>query len=237
MPTIESSVAKAVGLPWLTCCVASSEEFVTSFWQKRPGIFRGACSYSGCLTLSKIVQLIERQAISPDRIRLLRDGSRSAIMADPAEAPLIDSRSLRLMLGQGYTLNLSAVEDVLPAVQDLCTGLGQELGQVVTANAYLTPPTSQALPAHLDGHDVIVLQLQGEKDWQVFGKYADQPTAAQTVQPSGMPLLAVTLHEGDSLYIPRGFVHSVTTAAQPSLHLTIALLPRAGAAPGARRRS
>jgi hypothetical protein len=32
-------------------------------------------------------------------------------------------------------LNLSAVETGLPAVRDLCTGLGRELGQAVTVNA------------------------------------------------------------------------------------------------------
>jgi bifunctional lysine-specific demethylase and histidyl-hydroxylase NO66 len=225
MQTIQSS-ARPIGLEWLASCVARPDEFVTSFWQTKPGIFRGACSHVGYLTLPEMVRLIERREISPDRIRLLSDGK----LAKMAEAPPLDRRTLALMLGHGFTLNVSAVETALPAVRDLCTGLGRELGQIVTVNAYLTPPSSRALPGHFDGHDVIVLQLHGEKDWQVFGRHADKPTAPQNVQPSGMPLLAASLRRGDSLYIPRGFVHSVATAAQPSLHFSVAILPRSDTA-------
>jgi bifunctional lysine-specific demethylase and histidyl-hydroxylase NO66 len=240
MPTHESFATCRAGLadwPWLASCVARPREFVMSCWQTAPAIFRGACSHADYLTWSDIVRLIERRAISPDLIRLIRDGRRPAYPANTHEAPPLDRNSLRLMLSQGYTLNLSALETALPAIRDLCTGLGRELGQIVTANAYLTPPSSQALPAHFDGHDVLVLQLQGEKGWQVFGRHAERPAAPQTAKPSGMPLLAVSLRPGDSLYVPRGFVHNVATAARPSLHISIAMLPRSGAAPGDRSRA
>lgn len=232
MQTVESPAGSA-DLQWLARCVGRPDEFVTSFWQTKPGIFRGACSHVGYLTLSDIVQLIERRAISPDRIRLLKDGK----LGRMSEALPLGRHSLRLILGQGFTLNLAAVETAVPAVRDLCTGLGRELCQAVTVNAYLTPPSSRALPGHFDGHDVIVVQLHGEKDWQIFGRHANRPTAPQNVQPSGVPLLDLSLRPGDSLYIPRGFVHSVATAAQPSLHLTVAILPRSSAAPSDRERS
>jgi ribosomal protein L16 Arg81 hydroxylase len=232
MRTVETSAGSA-GLQWLASCVARPDEFVTSFWQTKPGIFRRVCSHTDRLTLSDIVRLIERRLISPDRIRLLRGGKPARM---PATPPL-DRHSLPLILGQGFTLNLNAVETALPALQDLCTGLGKELGRIVTANAYLTPPSSRALASHFDGHDVIVLQLQGEKDWQVFGRHAERPTAPRNVQPSDMSLLTVSLCQGDSLYIPRGFVHSVATGAQPSLHLSIAILPRSGAVPSSRERT
>jgi ribosomal protein L16 Arg81 hydroxylase len=218
--------ARSVALPWLASCVARPDEFVTSFWQAKPGIFRGACSHADCLTLSGIVSLIKRRAISPERIRLLRDGTACTM----PEALSLDRHSLSSILGQGFTLNLNAVETALPAVRDLCTGLGRELDRIVSANVYLTPPSSRGLSSHFDPHDVIVLQLLGEKDWQVFGRQSDRPTTPQNAQPIGGPLLAVSLHQGDSLYVPRGFVHSVATTVRESLHITLGIHPRSGAA-------
>lgn len=233
MPAMEPC-ASASSTRWLESCVARPSEFLASFWETRPGIFRGACGNADYLSLSAIVRLIERRAISPGRIALIRDGGKGG---QPADAPRLDRHSLGLMLGQGYTLRLAAIETALPEVEDLCTGLGRELGQVVSANAYLTPPSSRALPCHFDGHDVIVLQLEGDKEWQVFGRHTERPTEAQVMSPGGKPLLAVSLQPGDSLYVPRGFVHSVATTAQPSLHISLALLPQPGFTSGDRSRS
>jgi ribosomal protein L16 Arg81 hydroxylase len=218
--------ASSVSLPWLASCVTNPDEFITSFWQTKPGIFRDAYSHADCLTLSGIVSLIERQAIRPDRIRLLKEG---AVYETP-EVQSLNRHSLPRILDQGLTLNINAVETILPAVSDLCTGLSRELNGWVSASVYLTPPSSRGLASHFDAHDVIVLQLQGEKDWQVFGRQADQPAKSQNVQPIGSPLLAVTLRQGDSLYVPRGFVHKVATTARHSLHITLGYHPRRGAA-------
>jgi ribosomal protein L16 Arg81 hydroxylase len=218
--------ASSVSLPWLASCVTNPDEFITSFWQTKPGIFRGACTHADRFTLSDVVSLIQRRAISPGQIRLLKEG----LVGKMPDAQFLNRRSLPGIFGQGFTLNLNAVETALPAVSDLCTGLGRELDRLVSANVYLTPPSSYGLASHFDEHDVIVLQLQGEKDWQVFGRQADQPTAPQNVQPIGSPLLAVTLRQGDSLYVPRGFVHSVATTAKQSLHITLGIYPLRGAA-------
>ena len=56
----------------------------------------------------------------------------------------------------------------------------------VQANAYLSPPNAAGLNPHRDLHDVIVVQLEGDKCWDVEG------------------LGEVRLGEGDVLYLPAG---------------------------------
>lgn len=103
------------------------------------------------------------------------------------------------------------------------------------ANAYLTPPLSQAVSAHADDRDVFVLQVYGSKAWSV---YEDVPIAypygqeqvgknglvVPTSVLEGPKIVDTTLQPGDVLYIPRGFVHEARTSEkEPSYHITIAL--------------
>ena len=45
--------------------------------------------------------------------------------------------------------------------------LAADLGHPVQVNAYVTPPQNQGFSDHYDVHDVFVLQVAGEKRWQI----------------------------------------------------------------------
>lgn len=101
-------------------------------------------------------------------------------------------------------------------------------------NLYLTPPSAQAVAPHADDRDVLVWQAAGSKCWSVYGSPIPFPYPEEQVGKSDSypvpektletPLLEVTLHEGDVLYMPRGYVHEAKTSKEEaSLHLTIAL--------------
>ena len=102
-----------------------------------------------------------------------------------------------------------------------CTG--------VQANAYLTPPGAQGFRVHYDTHDVLVLQVEGEKAWRVWpGQPLPHPTRRTPWQremtPEGEPA-GLTLRPGEVLYLPRGTLHDARgQAGAASLHLTIGLL-------------
>ncbi len=103
--------------------------------------------------------------------------------------------------------------------------LESELGHPVQANAYYTPRDSQGLPVHHDTHDVFVLQLSGEKRWLVYEPVWELPLKEQRYRAEmgapGPSLHDVTLRAGDTLYLPRGWLHEALTSAADSLHLTI----------------
>jgi hypothetical protein len=102
------------------------------------------------------------------------------------------------------------------------------------ANAYLTPPGLQAVPAHADDRDVLVVQVYGEKTWKVYQPIpVPYPYPNEQVGKAGIPvpqrvfekvLVERTLRPGDVLYMPRGYVHEARAIENaPSFHITVAL--------------
>lgn len=94
------------------------------------------------------------------------------------------------------------------------------------ANAYWTPRGSQGLPVHHDTHDVFVLQVAGEKRWLVYEPVLELPLRDQRYRAAehggpGPAVLDLTLRAGDTLYLPRGWLHEALTSATDSLHLTV----------------
>jgi Cupin superfamily protein len=95
----------------------------------------------------------------------------------------------------------------------------------VQANAYYTPRSAQGLPVHHDTHDVFSLQVAGEKRWLVYDPVLELPLKNQRYSQSlgspGRPVEDVTLAPGDTLYLPRGWLHEAKTSESDSLHITV----------------
>jgi Cupin superfamily protein len=126
---------------------------------------------------------------------------------------------------RGATLVVQGMHHWWPALAEFCRSLDAELGHPAQANAYYTPRSAQGLPVHHDTHDVFCLQVAGEKRWLVYRPVwvlplRDQKYSAELGDP-GEPILDVTLGAGDTLYLPRGWLHAATTSDSDSLHLTI----------------
>jgi hypothetical protein len=101
------------------------------------------------------------------------------------------------------------------------------VGQAAQVNAYYTPRSAQGLPVHHDTHDVFCLQVEGEKRWLVYRPALELPLKDQRynreLDEPGRPVLDVTLRAGDTLYLPRGWLHEALTSESDSLHLTVGL--------------
>ena len=95
------------------------------------------------------------------------------------------------------------------------------------ANAYYTPRGSQGFAVHHDTHDVLVLQVAGEKRWLLYDPVLELPLKHQRYSSSlgehGEPTDDLVLRAGDTLYLPRGWLHQAETSATDSLHLTIGI--------------
>ena len=126
---------------------------------------------------------------------------------------------------------LQGLHRVWPPIIALCQQLAAELGHPVQANAYVTPPQNQGFSNHYDVHDVFVLQIAGEKRWQIHAPVLESPLARPAVERpacrrgatgrSETPLIETVLRPGDCLYLPRGFLHAATALGGVSTHLTI----------------
>jgi ribosomal protein L16 Arg81 hydroxylase len=104
----------------------------------------------------------------------------------------------------------------------------------VQVNAYVTPPQNKGFDAHYDVHDVFVLQLAGRKHWRIHepvlsSPLRDQPwnerKAAIDARLVETPAIDTELTCGDSLYLPRGYIHAAASLGEVSAHLTVGVHP------------
>lgn len=161
-------------------------------------------------------------------------------ISDKKVVPTFDEKNGRLNIDelrknylQGQTIIVNSVENFDPKVARLIQSMQKEMGFKMQANAYLTPPSSQGFSPHYDTHDVIVLQIEGNKLWRVYGKDNQCPLNEMTdggafLLEGTEPPLEINLKTGDVLYIPRGRIHEAETSKMSSLHLTIGIHPVLG---------
>jgi hypothetical protein len=78
---------------------------------------------------------------------------------------------------------------------------------------------------HHDTHEVISLQVAGSKRWLVYEPVLELPLKNQRYRSAlgepGEPVLDPTARAGDTLYLPRGWLHQALTTDSDSLHITI----------------
>jgi bifunctional lysine-specific demethylase and histidyl-hydroxylase NO66 len=125
----------------------------------------------------------------------------------------------------GATIVLQALHVNWHPLAVFCRLLEDALGHPVQANAYYTPRGSQGFSVHHDTHDVLVLQVAGEKRWLLYEPLLELPLKHQRYSPElgahGEATDDLVLRSGDTLYLPRGWLHEAKTSASDSLHLTI----------------
>lgn len=141
----------------------------------------------------------------------------------------IDLPRLLALHDKGATLLLTHMHEMLPPLGRFCRGLEQIFLHAVQCNIYLTPPGAQGFRAHYDAHDVLILQVQGDKLWRVWPTpavpFANTQTPWEDQPPPAEEPRNVTMRPGDVLYIPRGVMHDAASqGAQSSLHLTVGIL-------------
>jgi hypothetical protein len=166
----------------------------------------------------------------------MADSARASSAAVPPEEftredGRIDPPRLFRRFDGGATLVVSQFQDMHPPLARFCRGLERLFLHAVQANVYLTPAGAQGFKTHFDTHDVLVLQVQGEKHWRLFPTPSlplptrRTPWDRDLYPPVGEPE-GVMLRPGDALYIPRGTLHDAAAqaAGEPSLHITVGLL-------------
>lgn len=138
-----------------------------------------------------------------------------------------DSRDWRDRLNEGATLIINGVHQRIPSVTKLATHLREDIGYETHINLYCSPSTQRGFDCHYDTHDVLILQIDGEKKWFVYQETVLSPTSnmpsSKQDRPTNPPYLECILKPGDLLYIPRGHWHYAIACEEPSLHLTVGI--------------
>ncbi len=153
----------------------------------------------------------------------------------PTDAPYIDTERIAARLRDGYSLVMRSLHRYHPPLRKFAQELSRELGYGVRINAYITPPSAQAVGTHFDLQDVFVLQVEGEKEWNIRPPVIEKPLSTEDWHQMGRTrrekLLrissnadSIVLAPGDVLYLPRGYLHDARATDTTSIQLTVAVM-------------
>lgn len=213
----------------------SVDEFLGDIWEKRtlhvPS--NNPSSVEGFFTLQDVDDyLLTQRASLGDAVAIAAHGpDRSEGFYPKTIEEVYEAFS------SGASVILRNVDVTWPALAKACAQLSKDLSCRVWANLYLTQEGTQALGAHYDDTDVLVLQLQGKKDWKLYRPWAELPEIEHGSRISQRSISGqmervmsdadledeVMLSPGDVLYMPRGVPHAAAGSGGLSIHVTFAV--------------
>jgi ribosomal protein L16 Arg81 hydroxylase len=214
------------------------ETFFADYWGQRPlSVPRNEGDrYARLLTVADVENLVSSGLLRHPAFRLVKEGASLAVTDYTLNVPseldrcggVVDIARATTQFAQGSTIVLQGLHHWWRPLSIYCRGLEAQLGHPVQANAYYSPRSAQGLPVHHDTHDVLVLQLYGQKRWFIYKPAIELPLQSQVYSPElrerGEPVADLTLSPGHTIYLPRGWLHEAATAEAESLHLTIGIL-------------
>ena len=197
----------------LARCVDDVDRFGTELWGRQPFVWRDRGCFSDLLTTEDVETLLRSAGRRPS-FRLVRDGqtvppaasTRPLRIGGTVVDDAADLARITELAGGGATIVLQGLHHLWPPLQRFCGRLERATSHAVQANAYLSPPGAAALRHHRDTHEVLALQVEGSKTWQIDG------------------LGPVLLEAGDVAYLPAGTGHAAAAQERHSLHVTIGVL-------------
>jgi hypothetical protein len=213
----------------------TAEEFVAAYWERKPlHVERGeAGRFNDLLSARDVERQMSEPGLRAPGFRLVKAGEKLDPRDYTKDLPWrpkpftgsADNLAVAREFMRGATVVLQGLHLTWTPLARYCRSLEAFLGHPVQANAYYTPARSQGLPVHHDTHDVLVLQVAGSKRWLVYDPVFELPLKHQRYEPEmgepGPVVMDVVLRAGDTLYLPRGWLHEALTSDEDSLHLTI----------------
>ncbi|OBJ53398.1 cupin domain-containing protein [Mycobacterium sp. 1423905.2] len=222
------------------CIATDAGSFATRYWGRRPLLSRAEelpRDFDDLLSPATVDELIAERGVRAPFIRMAKHGELLAkdCFLGPAgfgaEIPdQVDSAKVLAQFSSGATIVLQGLHRLWPPLIDFVRAMVDDLGHPTQANAYITPPDNRGFDPHYDVHDVFVLQIAGSKRWIVHDPVHVDPLPSQpwtdhrdaiTEQVRNEPVIDTVLSPGDSLYLPRGWLHAAEALDTTSIHLTI----------------
>lgn len=198
--------------------------------------------YHDCLTETSFAAWLDRSDLRYPTVQLAKSGdyvspslfTYSATQEDAGEhVGIVDKEEIHSRFASASTIIINGFDRINPEFDQLCAALEREIFQRVSANVYWTPPGSCGFGLHHDRHNVLVLQIAGQKQWEIYDPTVETPKLdserRNETDEDGReqipPLMAIVLQPGELLYIPKGFPHKAAPLGERSLHVSIGLTP------------
>lgn len=198
---------------------------------------------SRLLTPHRLLDVVMRRSLAPPQFRCFEHGAElhpdaylfRQVTRRGQSLPVVNMDRVGQLLRSGCTVVLDALDSFDPTMEIACRALQWWSREIVQVNTYLTTSDAAGFALHWDDHDVVIVQLAGEKSWQVRGPSRPVPMyrdAEPNTEPSEQMMWSGTMRAGDVMHIPRGYWHQATRNDQSgegySLHVTFGFVKRTG---------
>lgn len=194
--------------------------------------------FAGLLTWDMLNDVLTEHRLDYPRLRIVKNGEvlppreylEYAFDRRGAKYARVRPRELLSHVRSGALLHLASIDEAISPLAELRSKLEVSLGGKVFVNAMLGTNHSKGFDLHWDSHDVLVVQVAGQKEWKVFGSTDPYPirNVMDTVRRPDVAIWEGILSAGDVLYLPRGCWHSAQAMDVASLHLTIGVVRQTG---------
>jgi len=177
--------------------------------------------------------ILRQQRINNTDVAVLRNGARISMQETTEKTSRrfkvvnqLHSGKIAEILQNGGTIRIAHIDEKSDNLESIASEIENVFGNEVNMNLYAGFGFTQALPAHSDTHDILVIQLEGRKSWQIFGFGADPypiklSENKKEICPSKL-IWSGELEKGDLIFMPRGSWHQVKTVGNvSSLHVSI----------------
>lgn len=187
--------------------------------------------FTGLISLDDIDRIVTTLDLREGQLALANAAAHVDSDSYVDGASFIDRGAVADHYRRGSTIILNQAHQFDPALSRLCRGLEYVFSSHVQTNIYLTPPSAQGFRTHYDNHDVLVIQVEGEKAWRLYDMPIAAPFRGEGFEAgkyeAGELRQEFVLKPGDCAYVPRGLMHDAQTSGDaPSLHITVGLITR-----------
>ncbi|WP_342318732.1 JmjC domain-containing protein [Corynebacterium mayonis] len=206
-----------------------------SAWSKRTLLCENYIAQVDAETIADcIADIVALPGIRAESIRLAHRGSAvpsfeyvtTGRVGPWSVSDLIDHNRLSSVITErNATLIVDGLDLYDVNFATLHEALNSHFDSIVNLSAILTPRWSKGLSIHIDDEDVIVLQLKGTKDWNIYHPVNFSFLRGRGIEREELTARerSVRLRPGDLMYVPRGAPHVAASGGEGSMHLTIAI--------------
>ncbi len=219
-----------------------AESFLKEYWGKRPlHLEGGPDKFEGLMNWPSLNRLLGMTTVWSGKSLMLvldkttippGDYASPGAGRDGGQVLRPDPQKVKAFIKRGATLILNDIDQLSPELSAFAGAIEEALRCKVQGNLYMSSKRKQGFEAHFDTHDVMAVQVEGEKTWFVFEGRADNPIAhpmfrsfsqAHHEEAKGALWKEVRMKPGDLLYLPRGQYHYALADDGGTIHIAYGL--------------
>ncbi|MCW2931576.1 MAG: hypothetical protein JWM19_2538 [Actinomycetia bacterium] len=213
----------------LASLVASGGALHDAYQSDKPVVLRDRVPVDRLPGSSEVNELIDASLLRWPYFTVLKEGIRAdrdlifqaRQVGDRKIDGFMDPQGVCKALADGATLRLGAVSDWHQVIREMATDIMDAFpATLVKSFIFYTPAGQRGMVPHRDPARVIVIQVEGEKEWTLFDAPEDRNSRAGIDIDPDSAIDSFCLRPGDVLYLPHSYPHAATATSSTSSHVT-----------------